>query len=1218
MTTSLNSAIVRIHAPSGTVVGTGFLVTDHHVLTCAHVVTGALGLPNDTPSPLQADLHLDFPLLAPESTLTARLSHWQPAIDVAVLELTTDPPPGSKPVRLVTAADLWGHAFRAFGSPSGYEDGVWTSGVLRGRTAAGWVQVEDVKGPGYWVQPGFSGTPVWDEQLDGVVGMAVAADTDHATKAAFMIPAQELIEAWPELAARGVEAGSLEHLQVQLARIEEAQRNAADPSRFQEKIDALEERIAAWDSRVERQRERIAEGLEEQRRQMAEERARRKQERLRVVGRPPLDVNDYFKNRQRELNKLGQLLAQPTTRLVSVIGHGGMGKTALVCKVLQDLERHRWPYTNEDIPVDGVAYLSTRTAGISLERLFLDCAKLLGGEQEQRLNAIWTNPQIETKDKIDHLLGALGSGRYVILLDNLEDLLDDQGQLTDDDLRLFFNQSLTTTQGAQLVVTSRVALAFRREVMRFDRQVKLLEGLPTEEGVALLRELDPNGDYSLRDAPEEQLAEAVDLAHGVPRALEVLGGILANDPFASVGEVLETFYEQEDVVQALIEENYKRLDWDARRVIEALAVFRRPVPPLAVDYLLEPFAPGLDVPGILQRLTRTNIVSVDRAAKTITLHPIDQDYAYSQLSEESKTEANYTRQALECCAADYYVQLRTPEETWKSINDLEPQLNEFEHRVRAEDYDDACQVLNPIDSNYLYLWGHYSRLVDMREKLLGNLTSPHLRADNLGSLGRAFHVLGYVRRATNFYREARDITREIGDRRMEGVWLGDLGRTHHDLGQFERAIELHEEALAIAREIGDYRSESIWLGELGLSYRAIGQVERAIKHYEQALVIARDVGDRQEEGRYLGNLGRAYHALGQFGRAVQFLEEALAIAREIGDRREEGLQLGRLGIDYRALGRIKRSIEFHKRALAIAREIGDRRREGLWLGSLGLAYHALGRVDRAIRFHEEALAIAREIGERWAEEGRLGSLGLAYRDLGQIARAIEYYDQALSVAREIGNRQGEGIWLSNLGSAYHILGQAEQAISFYEEALAVARGTGDRRGESHCVLGLGKTLLFTGQLFEAQHRCTEALTLDMPQTSYQAALALGTILLHQRDSVAGEVFANTISRCQDMLDKAAGLYKPTYALATALVGQAVCDPRWADESQRPELLAPALTEYRHALDITSAPGIVQEAIRDLELIRAAGIEGLEPVFELLKNAEYKPDKDLPDILEEMG
>ena len=204
MTTPLNSALVRIRTPSGTLVGTGFLVSGRHVLTCAHVVTGTLGLPSDTPNPPQADLHLDFPLLAPESTLTARVSHWQPTADVAVLELTADPPAESRPVRLVTAEDLWGHAFRAFGFPSGYDDGVWASGLLRGQTAAGWVQIEDVKEPGYRVQPGFSGALVWDEQLNGMVGMAVAADTDRATKAAFMVPTQALIGAWPGLGRRSV------------------------------------------------------------------------------------------------------------------------------------------------------------------------------------------------------------------------------------------------------------------------------------------------------------------------------------------------------------------------------------------------------------------------------------------------------------------------------------------------------------------------------------------------------------------------------------------------------------------------------------------------------------------------------------------------------------------------------------------------------------------------------------------------------------------------------------------------------------------------------------------------------------------------------------------------------------------------------------------------------------------------------------------------------
>ena len=40
-------------------------------------------------------------------------------------------------------------------------------------TANGWLQIEDSKAQGYAVVPGFSGSPVWDEQADGVVGLVV-------------------------------------------------------------------------------------------------------------------------------------------------------------------------------------------------------------------------------------------------------------------------------------------------------------------------------------------------------------------------------------------------------------------------------------------------------------------------------------------------------------------------------------------------------------------------------------------------------------------------------------------------------------------------------------------------------------------------------------------------------------------------------------------------------------------------------------------------------------------------------------------------------------------------------------------------------------------------------------------------------------------------------------------------------------------------------------
>jgi len=209
MVAQLDSAVVRLRDLRGGIVGAGFLVGDGHVLTCAHVVARALDLPEDAPPPLNAQVQLDFPLIARGRILTARISVWHPPGldrngDVAGLELTSDAPAEARATRLLVADELWRHEFRTFGFPAGYDDGVWASGRLLARQAMHWVQMEDVKETGYRVELGFSGAPVWDDNLSGVVGMTVAAERRPELRAAYLIPAGVLVEAWPVLATQAI------------------------------------------------------------------------------------------------------------------------------------------------------------------------------------------------------------------------------------------------------------------------------------------------------------------------------------------------------------------------------------------------------------------------------------------------------------------------------------------------------------------------------------------------------------------------------------------------------------------------------------------------------------------------------------------------------------------------------------------------------------------------------------------------------------------------------------------------------------------------------------------------------------------------------------------------------------------------------------------------------------------------------------------------------
>ncbi len=87
---------------------------------------------------------------------------------------------------------------RAFGFPMGRDFGVWHAGRLLGRQAAGWIQAQLDEPSGYRIEQGFSGAPVWDDKLGGVVGMVVTAESS-TIPAGYLISTETLLGAWPDL-----------------------------------------------------------------------------------------------------------------------------------------------------------------------------------------------------------------------------------------------------------------------------------------------------------------------------------------------------------------------------------------------------------------------------------------------------------------------------------------------------------------------------------------------------------------------------------------------------------------------------------------------------------------------------------------------------------------------------------------------------------------------------------------------------------------------------------------------------------------------------------------------------------------------------------------------------------------------------------------------------------------------------------------------------------
>jgi tetratricopeptide (TPR) repeat protein len=258
------------------------------------------------------------------------------------------------------------------------------------------------------------------------------------------------------------------------------------------------------------------------------------------------------------------------------------------------------------------------------------------------------------------------------------------------------------------------------------------------------------------------------------------------------------------------------------------------------------------------------------------------------------------------------------------LDDIQPQLAEFELRCATGDYDTAATVLADIDYDYMRPWGHHRALVQLHLQIDGRISDPLLNAGHLNILGLSHSSLGDYQRAIELHSQSLTIYRNVDDRDGESAALTNLGNCHQSLGDYQRAIELYTQSLTIAREIGNRDLESNTLANLGLCSSSMGDYRQAIDMHNQSLAIAREIGNRDRESNTLANLGLCHSRLGDYRQAIDLHNQALAIAREIGNRYLEAWAMDCLGRALLAVGGdTGQALSLFNQAVAIADSTGD-------------------------------------------------------------------------------------------------------------------------------------------------------------------------------------------------------------------------------------------------------------------------------------------------------
>jgi tetratricopeptide (TPR) repeat protein len=872
----------------------------------------------------------------------------------------------------------------------------------------------------------------------------------------------------------------------------------ADPARrpqIEREIADLNQRIAAQRQAIDhplaaqtQTAERIETGLERER-QPEKPVTKVVVSRARFVNPPPMAAPGHFQDRHVETGQVADFLRTAGLRVMTVVGRGGLGKTAMACRLLKALEGEQLPDDGGELAVAGIVYLSPVGGHpVNFPNLFADLCRLLPEDDAEALTERYRDPQQAPGQLMLALLEAFPAGATagpsVVLLDNLEDHIDaETGAITDPPLDEALHALLAGPDHAvKVILTTRVA---PRELLLVQpgrqRRLNMDEGLGSPFAENILRAMDPDASLGLRHAPDELLALARKRTRGFPRALEALAAILSADRDTTLEELLaETARLPGNVIEALVGEAFSRLDPLAQQVMQALAVFPVPVPAVAVDFLLQPYRATINAVPVLGRLV--NMAFVRRDAGRYYLHQVDRDYALARIPAGEAADRDtdpppFTQQALRNRGATYFEVTRTARETWKTLDDLGPQLAEFELRFQGDDYDAAAAVMLGIDM-YLLRWGHYRLAIELHNRLQGRLIDPWAQASNHHSLGDFYQMTGAVKAAIEHYQQLLVIARETGDRRAEGVAVTGLAGGFATLGQTDAAIEHYQQALAIDRETGNRDDEAVDLRGLAGGFAILGQTGAAIEHYQQALAISRETGNRDDQAASLSGLASGYATLGQTDAAIEHYRQALTISRETGNRSGEAASLNGLGYGLATLGQTDAAIEHYRQALAISRETGNRSGEAASLNGLADGFATLGQTDAAIEHYRQALAIYRETGNRDGEAASLSGLANGYTTLGQTDAAIGHYRQALAISRETGDLRAQGVAITGLANGFATLGQTDAAIEHYRQALAIDRETGNRDDEAVDLSGLAEGLTTLGQTDAAIGHYRQALTIS--------------------------------------------------------------------------------------------------------------------------------------------
>lgn len=534
-----------------------------------------------------------------------------------------------------------------------------------------------------------------------------------------------------------------------------------------------------------------------------------------------------FIGRRHELEHLADRLSH--TRLLTLTGPGGAGKTRLAFELARDTEAdHR----------DGVRVVELATSAP-------------GSPVAERVAAAF-GIRPRTSEPISQVLVAqLRSSRALIVLDNCEHLADDCARLAAD--------LLAGCQGLRILATSREPLGVLGE------QVWPVSGLSRTEAIRLLavRGAEARRGFTIDGGNVGAAAELCRRLSGLPLAIELAAAQLRALSLAEIGDGLglsdarsRTAPDRHRTMRATIDWSYQLLTPDEQAMLRGLSVFAGVFGRDAAEAVT---GRSHDV---LVRLVDQSLMSVELLADGARYRMLDlvQRYAAERLERYEPDESLRLRQRH---AAWYAAQAETAnrerfDPTWL------PRLTREIPDLRAAvgwclgEGDDVERALR-IAASLWWFWGDHGLAVEAWDWLRRGLTAAdslpgRLRAETYRAASALARANGDDPAARRLGEQALRVCRELPDPLGVVSALNGLAFTALAQADNEAALEYAQECRQRTEAMGDALRTASAFNPLGMALRGLGRPDEARAAFSSARERSEALGYTTGEAFALSNL----------------------------------------------------------------------------------------------------------------------------------------------------------------------------------------------------------------------------------------------------------------------------------------------------------------------------------------------------------------------------